>query len=324
MNLQKERILTKPTVVCLLAMLCCAFWGSAVPGIKSGYRLFQISQGNFQTQILFAGSRFFLAGILTVLIGSVTARKFLVPRRASFQRIGILSLFQTILQYIPFYIGLAYASGVKASILVGTNVFLSILIACLIFHQEKLTARKLLGSIIGFSGVVLVNLNSAGLSMDFHFFGEGMILISTMSTAIAAVLIKQFSKKDDPVMLNGYQFIFGGAFLMMCGFVSGGRITHWTLAGAAVLLYLAFLSAAAYSLWSILLRYNPVSRVTVFGFMNPIFGVLLSAVILSESQQAFGLKTASALVLVSFGIYIVNRSASLFLEKRKTSKIYYR
>ncbi|XOQ43135.1 MAG: DMT family transporter [Clostridium sp.] len=321
MNLQKERILTKPAVVWLLAMLCCALWGSAFPGIKSGYQLFQISQGNFQTQILFAGSRFFLAGILTVLIASAAGGKLLLPRAASFKRIGILSLFQTILQYIPFYIGLAYASGVKASILVGTNVFLSILIACLIFHQEKLTARKLFGSVIGFSGVVLVNLSGEGFSMDFHFLGEGLILLSTVSTALAAVLIKQFSKKDDPVMLNGYQFIFGGAFLMLCGFASGGKISHWTLSGAAVLLYLAFLSAAAYSLWSILLHYNPVSRVTVFGFMNPVFGVLLSAVILQESRQAFGLKTMAALVLVSLGIYIVNRTAGPSLDHRRASKI---
>lgn len=321
MNLQKERILTKPAVVWLLAMLCCALWGSAVPGIKSGYSLFQISQGNFQTQILFAGSRFFLAGLLTVLIGSVTGGRLLVPHRTSFKRIGILSLFQTILQYIPFYIGLAHTTGVKSAILVGTNVFLSILIACLFFRQEKLTARKLLGSVIGFSGVVLVNLNGAGLSMDFHFLGEGMIIICSLSNAIAAALIKQYSQKDDPVMLNGYQFILGGAFLMMCGFVSGGRITHWTIPGGMVLLYLAFLSAAAYSLWSILLRYNPVSRVTVFGFMNPVFGVLLSAAILGESQQAFGLKTAAALVLVSLGIYIVNSTASWVLHKHRDSEI---
>ena len=306
MNLHKDQLLTKPIVVWLLAMCCCALWGSAFPSIKSGYFLFGIFQRDSQTQILFAGMRFFLAGVLTIFIASVAGKKLLLPHRNSWKRIGILGLFQTVLQYIPFYIGLAYASGVKASILEGTNVFLSILIACLIFHQERLTSRKLIGSMIGFSGVVLVNLSGAGFSMDFRFLGEGMILISTVSTAFAAVLIKQFSQRDNPVMLNGYQFIFGGAFLMICGFISGGRITHWTVAGGAMLLYLAFLSAVAYSLWSILLRYNSVSRVIVFGFMHPVFGVLLSALILQEGQQAFGFKTLVALVLVSAGIYIVN------------------
>ncbi|MCI1966670.1 MAG: EamA family transporter [Oscillospiraceae bacterium] len=310
MNLQKDRILTRPIVVCLLAMICCALWGSAFPSIKSGYSLFQIPQGNVSSQILFAGIRFFFAGVLTVLFGSMANRRPLLPRAGSWKRIGILSGFQTILQYIPFYIGLAHASGVKSSILVGTNVFLSILVACLIFKQETLTNRKVLGSIIGFSGVVLVNLSGAKFSAELSFLGEGMILLSTVSNAFSSVLMKKFSRQDNPVLLSGYQFVLGGAVLAVLGFAAGGRITNWTAPGAFVLLYLAFLSAAAYSIWSILLKYNPVSRVTIFGFMNPVFGVILSAVILNEGQQAFGLKSLAALILVSLGIYIVNSAAA--------------
>ena len=317
MEQHSDRLLTRPAAVWLLAMVCCALWGSAFPGIKSGYVLFQIPQDDFQTQILFAGSRFFFAGVLTVLFGSLAARRPLLPRRGSFKRIGTLSLFQTILQYIPFYIGLAHASGVKSSILEGTNVFLSILFACLIFKQEALTGRKLLGCAAGFAGVVLINLTGGGgLTMEMSFLGEGFILISTLSAALSSVLIKSFSKYDDPVMLSGYQFVLGGAFMAVCGFAAGGRITYWTLSGAAVLLYLAFLSATAYSLWGVLLKYNPVSRVTVFGFMNPMFGVILSAVILNEGQQAFGLRAVAALALVSLGIYVVN-SGPGFSRSRK-------
>ena len=74
-----------------------------------------------------------------------------------------------------------------------------------------------------------------------------------------------------------------------------------------LLLYMAFISAGAYSLWSILLKYNPVSRVTVFGFMNPVIGVILSALILGEQNQAFTAFGLGALALVSLGIIIVNR-----------------
>lgn len=309
MHRKESLIFTKPTVVWLIALTCCALWGSAFPGIKIGYALMQIPEGDLQTQIFFAGSRFFLAGILTILFGSIAQRKLLLPGKDSLLRIGTLSLFQTILQYIPFYIGLAHASGVKSSILEGTNVFLSLMIACLIFRQEKLTRRKILGSLIGFSGAILVNLTGAGFSMEFSFLGEGMILLSTISTAFSAVLMRQLSQHDNPVLLSGYQFLLGGAALAAGGFAAGGRIVRWTAPGAGVLLYLAFLSAAAYSLWSILLKHNPVSRVTVFGFMIPVFGVILSAVILSEGQQAFGLKPLAALVLVSLGIYLVSTAA---------------
>ena len=86
----------------------------------------------------------------------------------------------------------------------------------------------------------------------------------------------------------------------------GGPITKVTLSGIGLLVYLALVSAVAYSLWGILLKYNPVSRVTVFGFMNPVFGVLLSALLLGETDQASGILGLLSLLLVSVGIYVVN------------------
>ena len=93
---------------------------------------------------------------------------------------------------------------------------------------------------------------------------------------------------------------------MAAGGVMGGHITKVTLSGIGLLVYLALVSAVAYSLWGILLKYNPVSRVTGFGFMNPVFGVLLSALLLGEKDQASGILGLLSLLLVSVGIYVVN------------------
>lgn len=319
MNRQKESFLTNQAVVCLLAVFCCALWGSAFPCIKIGYQLFQIPSGDSQTQILFAGCRFFLAGILAILFGSVFQRKVLKPRKDSWGRILKLCLFQTVLQYLLFYIGLAHASGVKSSIIEGSSVFVAILIACLIFKQEALTMWKIAGCLVGFAGVILVNLNGAGLDMHMSFLGEGFVFISTIAYAMSSVLMKDYSKSDNPVMLSGYQFVCGGLILIACGFFGGGRLTHVTGQGLGMLGYLAFLSAAAYSVWSILLKYNPVSKVAVWGFTNPVFGVILSTIFLKEAQQISGLQTAAALVLVCVGIYIVNRVAPSADSKPKES-----
>ena len=74
-----------------------------------------------------------------------------------------------------------------------------------------------------------------------------------------------------------------------------------------MLVYLVFISAVAYTLWGVLLKYNPVSKVTVFGFMNPVIGVILSAAILREQEQSSGLVCVLSLILVSAGIWLVNR-----------------
>lgn len=132
-----KNTLTKTPVVCGLAILCCILWGSATPSIKIGYEVFHIASNDTASQILFAGMRFVLAGILTILFGSILSRKVLIPKKKSALPIIKLAMVQTILQYVFFYIGHAHTSGVKAAIINGSNVFLAILFAVIIFKYEK-------------------------------------------------------------------------------------------------------------------------------------------------------------------------------------------
>lgn len=303
----KENRMDSTARVAFLAMICCAFWGSAFPCIKIGYQLFEIAGEDVAAQILFAGLRFALAGLLTVLIASAMNKKIVVPKKSSWGMVFTLCAFQTVIQYLFFYIGLAHASGVKSSIITGSNVFLSILIACFIFRQEKMTGKKLAGCILGFSGVVLVNWNPGAMGSGMRWNGEGFIFLAAVSYAMSSVLIKDYSAKENPMVLSGYQFMAGGVIMAVCGFALGGRLTVVTASGMAMLFYLGVVSAVAYSLWAVLLKHNTVSRVTVFGFMNPVFGVILSALLLGENDQAFGIKTICALILVCSGIFIVNK-----------------
>lgn len=304
----KENFMQKTVVVWMGALLCCLLWGSAFPCVKIGYQMFEIPAGSIVTQILFAGCRFTLAGILIIVIGSALGRKVLHPKKESFGKVFKLCLLQTVIQYLLFYVGLAHTSGVKASIIEGLNVFVAIFVASIIYKQEKLTVRKILGSVVGFAGVALVTLNGNGMDLNLNFFGEGFIFFSTVAYAFSSVLLKRYSKDDNPVMLSGYQFLTGGLIMAVCGFLAGGRLTGFSLVSTTMLFYLACISAIAYTLWGILLKYNSISKVAVFGFMNPVFGVILSAWLLNEKEQATGVKSAIALVLICIGIYIVNRN----------------
>lgn len=305
----KENIMTKTVVVWLGALLCCALWGSAFPCIKIGYRLFEIPSDAVATQILFAGLRFTLAGVLALLIGSVLSRRWLIPKKGSGVKIVKLCMLQTVAQYLFFYVGLAHTSGVRASIIEGVNVFIAILVASLIFHQEPLTARKMIGSVIGFAGVVLVNLTGDTGIGGFQLLGDGCIVLSTVAYAFSSVYLKRYSKEEDPVVLSGWQFVLGGLIMIACGLLFGGRLEVVSASGIAMLIYLAVVSAVAYSLWGVLLKYNPISRVAVFGFMNPVFGVILSAIFLREAGS-LGIMCIISLALVCGGIYIVNRGES--------------
>lgn len=303
---QKKAFITKPIGIGLLACLCCLLWGSATPAIKIGYEWFGIGAGDVASRILFAGVRFVLAGILTVIFGSLIAGKPLLPKKTSYGMICKLGLVQTVFQYIFFYMGLAYTTGVKSAIINGSQTFIAIFMACLIFKYEKLTLQKFLGCLIGFAGVVVINYDPSGLTGGFTFRGEGAILVAAIAYALSSGLVKKYSREESPVVLSGYQFIFGGIIMTVCGLLLGGQLSGWCVKSVLLLIYMALISSVAYSVWGILLKANPVGKVAVYSFTNPIFSVLLSFVFLGETSS-FGVELLLALALVCGGIFLVNR-----------------
>ncbi len=300
---RNNKIFTNTVFVTIAALLCCALWGSATPFIKIGYELV-LPCRNVASTILFAGVRFILAGVITVLIYSIARRKFLYPKKENLSKVAHISAFQTVIQYIFFYIGLANTSGVKGTIASGSNAFFAILIASIIFKQEKLTLKKIAACIIGFIGVILINLK--GLTLSMNLIGDGFVIFSAVAYGFSSALIKRYSSAEDPVVLSGYQFMLGGIVMILAGAAFGGYIEITSAAAASVLIYLAFLSAIAYSLWGVLLKYNPISKVTIFSFMIPVFGVILSKLMLAEDSNVTLLNLVITLALICIGIIMLN------------------
>ena len=307
---EAEKFFSKNYVVVIGALICCMLWGSAFPCVKVGYGLFGVDTSSYSSLILFAGIRFTLAGVLVLAFGSALQRKFLLPKRKNIWRVAVVALFQTAMQYTFFYIGLANLTGVKSSVLNGLGVFFTIIAACFIFRTERFTLIKLVGCILGFGGVLVMNLD--GLNFEFSLTGEGFIIFSGLSAATAAGFVKVFSKHENTTTLCGWQFFCGGLALVIIGAATGGSIRPTSGASFAMLFYLAFLSACAFTLQGYLLKYNPVSKVAVFKSTNPLFGALFSAIILGETEQLLHYTTLIALALVCGGILIIN----LLGEKR--------
>ena len=304
--MKKNKFLDTGLGVFLAAILANLLWGSASPCIKLGYQLFQISSDAVMSQIFFAGIRFTLAGVLTVIFGSLTEHRLLVPGKGSAGMLIALALTQTILQYTFFYMGLSKAPGYKGSVISPSSVFFAVLLATIVLRQEKLTVRKILGCVIGFAGVVLVSLQSAGDAGGFRWDGEGFLVLAAFSYACSTVLIKRFSQRENPVTLSGYQFIIGGFVMAAVSFLGGGRLQPVSAKAWLLMLYLGLLSAVAYTLWSLLLQRHPVSHITVYSFANPVFGVILSALLLDEGKNLNVPLCLLSLLLVSLGVSIVN------------------
>ena len=306
--MDKKGIWSYLPITFVTALFCCVLWGSASPAIKIAYELFRIPAGDTASRLMLAGARFIIAGGMTIAFGSVISKKLLIPCRNSLKYITVLSILQTIGQYFFFFMSLAYISGVRGSIINASGNFLAIIIAAYIFRLEKLSLRKYVGCLVGFFGIVIilggVKALLGGGSITVQ--GEGAMLMAALFYAFSSCCIKIFSKYENPVTLSGYQFMFGGIVLYAIGTAMGGRLVFVSSTCYLNLIYMGFISAGAYTLWGILLKHNPVSRVSIFGFMNPVMGVILSALFLGENTEAFSVTGIMALLLVAMGIIIVN------------------
>lgn len=301
-------VFSRPRYLVLLATLCCLLWGSAYPAIKGGYALLGIARSDTAAQLAFAGWRFLLAGTLLLAMARLMGKSVWALAPAQWGQLGLLGLAQTALQYVFFYVGLANTTGVKASILNATGTFFSVLLAHFLYANDRLSRRKAMGCAVGFVGVMVVNLRGAqGLDAEFTLLGEGFIVIAAFVLSAASIYGKRVSQSIDPMVMTGWQLGIGGLVLLLGGLAGGGDIRGWSAGSLALLGYMAVLSAVAFALWAALLKHNRVGQVTVFNFLIPVFGALLSALFLGEAVLEW--RNLAALVMVCGGIWLVTTEA---------------
>lgn len=296
---------TRRHVVFALATLSCLLWGSAYPAIKNGYALFHIAAGDVPAKLVFAGWRFLFAGLVLLVMAAMMGKRVFALSGKNIGELTLLGLTQTSIQYVFFYIGLANTTGVKSSIMNATGTFFSVLLAHFIYHNDRLDARKVIGCLIGFAGVMAVNFRKDLLDLNFTLLGEGFVVIAAFILSAASIYGKRVSQHMDSVVMTGHQLAIGGAALLLAGYGTGGVLGEVSLPAGLLLAYMVVLSSAAFALWSILLKYNRVGMVTVFNFLVPVFGAVLSAIFLDERILEW--KNALALTLVCGGIWLVTK-----------------
>lgn len=300
--MQKKNIFSQKGYVVLFAIIATLSWGGAYPFIKLGMAEFQIGSADMASKILFAGVRFFLAGIGTLAIALGMKQDIRIRSKSDFSWLLLFGIVNTSLHYFFFYIGLSNCNGGKASIIDSLGTFWLIFLASL-FFKERLDSRRIVGCLLGFGGILLVNL-SAGDNTPMSFMGEGMLLFNTICAAFGGVITRVVTKKITPIVATGYSLLIGGAILLGVGFALGGSLDNVTPKGVGILAALVVISMTGFIFYNQLLRYNPVGEIAIFNALIPVFGTLLCCALLGEQ---FHIKYAVAITLISIGIYVINK-----------------
>lgn len=309
---QKQRIdwnmiLTQKSWVLAIAMSCSLLWGSAFPVIKISYVEMEIASTNLAAIIVFAGMRFFMASIILFSIVHFGLKQSIRIEKKNVPYLFLLGILQTTLQYFFFYNGLANTSGMKASILSSIGTLFIVILAHYFYSNDKMSLRKAIGLITGFTGIILVNWgNTTGWDSSFSLQGEGFMIISGIVGAFAMILAKKIAKEGvHPFLITGWQMLIGSSVLLLVGVpILQARAMIFTTRAWALLIYSSFLSAAAFSLWYTLLKFNKAGEISLYQFAIPIWGAILSTLIIPGERLS--LSIVGALVLASAGIIVVN------------------
>ena len=294
-----KELLNKKWFAAVGAIICTALWGSAYPVIKYSYA--QLNIVSVADKLTFAGARFLIAGVMVFIAAWIIRKK---PPTIPRNLIGGAILYgavQTGLMYILNYIGVANTSATKTSILTAASAFFAVLLAPLVFKGERLTVLKVIGVILGFSGIIVVNL--PGLDGGFAFMGEGLVLIAALLNTAGGFIGKRIAG-GRVFEMTAYQLIFGALLILAVALPMGGSFVL-TVESLLLTLYLAFVSAAAFTLWTALLTRHDAGKILVFNLLIPVFGAIWSYLILGE-RQIFDPLYLLSVIMIACGIFFVN------------------
>ena len=298
--------LKRKTKIALVAIFCSILWGSAFPVLKISYSEMGIESDTF-AKILLAGIRFFIAAIIILIILKIFIKEPLSVNKKDIGKLTILGFLQTAGYYFFFYIGLSNTSSMKGAILSSLENFLVVILAHYIYKNDKINNGKIIGLVLGFVGIIFANWGKQ-FNFDFRIDGEGFMILATFFGAFATILCKKLCSTISPFVASAYQMIIGSLMLIIIGIVFKGYSNmHFNSISFWLLIYSAILSSLAFSLWFRILKDNKAGEIVMYKFIIPISGVILSAIFIKG--ESMNLNIIISLVLVSLGVYIVNKTS---------------
>ena len=125
-----DKFFSNPAAAVAMAILCNILWGSVLPFIKMGYRMFAIDSSDTATILCFAGVRFMMGAALVWLAGLALNRRPLpMPRGKQLAVCCGLGLWQTAAQYFFYYSAAALLTGAMGGIINSTQSFMGVIVA---------------------------------------------------------------------------------------------------------------------------------------------------------------------------------------------------
>lgn len=275
------------------AIIACLLWSTAYAGIKIGLQ--------YDTPLHFAGIRFIISALM-ILPFTVKPALYLKMIKEHWKIVVWVTVLQTLVNYILFYIGLDLVPGALGAVIVGSQPLVTAVVASMMHDSDPLTRRKVITIIFGITGVILISVGRQA----FHFGGAlemagvFMILGANIATATSNVMVSVKSKGINPYVLSSSSLGIGGVIIYLISIPLEGTVRgpmpwdYWATLG-----WLSFMSAYAFSLWFKLLQRPHVkaSELNLWKFIIPVVGAILSWVLVPDENPEW--LTIAGMVIIT-------------------------
>jgi drug/metabolite transporter (DMT)-like permease len=282
-----------------LALISCILWSTAFAGVKIGLQ--------YTPPLQFAGIRFMISGLL-ILPFCRNLRQEMKAVLQNFRSVMIICLFQTVILYYFFYQGLNKTPAAIAAIIVGGGPLFIAFLAHFITGRDQLTLRKIAALCIGFSGIIMLALTKSSGVPDQKKMSLGIVMLiaGNFAGGYGNILVSENKLRISPVFLNAFQIFTGGMVLLIISFFTEDiSFAIKPFPYYISLAWLSFLSAAAFTLWFIILSRPEVrvSEINVWKFIIPVVGAVLSWLLVTGEKPQWN--TVSGMLLIASAILVI-------------------
>ncbi len=250
------------------------FWSASFIGTKIAYQSF--------SPLVLCLIRFVIACIFMTLIRLFRKDHRKLPEGA-LKPVFLSAIFGFTIYYALENISLSYATAVNASLIQASYPAITALVGILFFHA-RLNRQGLLGILISIIGVVI--LTGSGFRSD-QIIGNILLVIDGFLWGFYNYIVQTIPEGSDTFTITYYQTLIATVFFIPMILLENRMFTNITVSSVSAVLFLSMVCTVL-----ALLLYNyglkGVSANTASNMMNlmPVFGVILSALILKESIQA--------------------------------------
>lgn len=289
-----------------LALLTMLLWGTLFPTVKLGFAVYEVR--GLADILLFAGIRFTVCGAVISLLAACKNKNSFKTVGTSILPILLSGAFAIILHYTFTYSALELTTSSKTALLKQLGALFYVCFSFIFIKADKPTVQKIVGALIGFGGIVAMNVTTDGLTFTL---GDVLILGASFCTVFSNVINKKVFVRVEPLTAAGISQLFGGAVLLIAGAFMGGSVNFRADASIAIMLYICAASIVSYCLWYMILKYGELSKLFIIKFAEPLFACVFGAILLDE--DIFQIRYLLAFLLISGGILLSNTKC----KKRK-------